>query len=419
MSGTKKFKLYLILLLVLLFGCTCTEEQPFIPEDIPGSIVGIIKPAGIEAQISLIQGTVLQTITADSATGYFEIQNIDAGVYNLEFFAPNYGRYILNEVVVYANKVTATPDIFLKPLPEQILLINPADGATNIPLTSPFEIEFSVQMNQPSVQNNFFINPAVNGYFIWENTVEKSKMSFYPDDQYETNKNYTATLTRNATTIYGDTLSFDVESHFTTEGVKVLSTIPEDQATFISPQAAIYIYFNSKMNRESVENNLLLSSLIDSVISGDFKWLDSKRICFEPGDMLASNTEYTVTVKNGAMDIFYSYLENEKTFSFRTEPLMIKSSYPANGATFVSRSTPIVISFNTYVNQAAVENSFSISPAAEGWYFQWSDLTRFQFMGTSKLQANTQYTVTIDVTCIDFWQNHLPVAYSFAFTTGS
>jgi len=389
-------KIYYIALYVIILSLSCTEEQPFVPEDLPGSIVGIVKPLGIDAQINLLQGKLLQSAKADSATGYFEILSITAGVYNLEIVANNYGRLILNQVIVYPNKATATPEIYLKPLPEQIIYINPADNTKNVPLTFPVEIEFSFQMNQSSVENNFTIQPSVSGYFEWNNSAVQNKMIFHPSDQYATNQSYTIKLNRNAKTIYGDTLFFSVESNFTTEDVKIVSTIPEDNATYISPQSEIFISFNSKMDRESVENKIVMSPST----KGDFRWLDSKKVSFKPSEFLASNTEYEVLILPGLKDVYDSFFMDGKSFIFKTEPLKVVSNYPANGATYISTSSPIVLTFNTYMNQAATENSFSISPNIEGWDFQWSDLTRFQFMGTSKLQANTQYTVTIDSSCL-------------------
>ena len=407
-------KINIIILFFLIVFLSCTEEQPFIPEDMPGSIVGLVKPQGINAQINLYQGKLVQSVQSDSITGYFEILNIDAGVYNLEFVADNYGRYILNEVIVYPNKATATPDIYLNQFPEQILFVNPADNAANVPVTFPIEIEFSFQMNQSSVENNFAIQPVVNGYFEWINSANQHKMIFHPSDQYATNQSYTIQLNKNAETIYGDTLFFSVESHFTTENIKIISTIPEDNATYISPQTEIYISFNSKMDRESVESKIAMTPSTN----GDFRWLDSKRVSFKPDGFLASNTEYEIIIFPGLMDIYGSLFLTGKSFTFKTEPLKVVSNYPSNGATYVNTSSPIVITFNTYMNQAAAESSFTITPEVDDWHFQWSDLTRFQFFGTTKLQTNTQYTVTIDSSCADYWNNKLLSEFSFNFMTG-
>jgi len=403
----------LMILLICLTIC-CTEEQPYSPQDKPGKIVGLVKPKGTIVQIDLYQGIIIQTAFTDSS-GYFELDSVTAGTYNLEFSSKNYGRHVLNEVIVYPGQVTTIPDIHLKPYPEQISTITPANGVQNFPLTAPIQIQFSTLMNYQSVENSFFLVPEVNGRFVWEIISGNSKLSFYPVDQYISNLSYVIILTTDAKTIYGDSLSIDLVSNFKTEGVKITTTIPENEATFISPQSAIYVYFNSKMDRQSVEQNFSISP----IKMGNFRWFDSRRFSFQPGAYFASNTEYTITIGAEARDIYNNFLTGNKTFSFETEPLRITYSYPANGATSISRSNPISITFNTFVNQETAQNAFSLIPPVEGWNFQWSDLTRFQYVGSAKLLSNTFYIVTIDTTCSDAWGNLLPTNYSFTFKTGN
>ena len=406
-----RFRSYFFLLICLALGCA--EEQPYSPQDKPGKIVGLIKPEGIIVQIDLLQGTLIQTAFTDSS-GYFELDSVAAGIYNLEFSSRNYGRQVLNEVTVYPGQITTIPNIHLKPFPEQITSFIPVNDEQNFPLTAPIEIQFSTLMDHSSVENNFSLIPDVNGRFVWEIISGNSKLSFHPDDQYRSNYSYVLMLTSGAKTSTGNSLAFDFISLFKTEGVKITTTIPEDDATFISPQSSIYVYFNSRMDRQSVEQNFSITP----IKMGNFKWFDSRRVCFQPGTFLASNTEYIIKIGADAKDTYNNYLATEETFNFETEPLRITSSYPANGATSVSRSSPISVTFNTYVNQGTAQNAFSFAPAVEGWTFQWSDLSRFQYSGSTKLQPNTFYSVTIDTTCSDAWGNLLPTNYSFIFKTG-
>jgi hypothetical protein len=411
MGTAHTFKLLLFLL--ILFFISCTEEQPYSPQDRPGKIVGLVKPEEIDVRVDLYQGTLIKTVIFNSSD-HFVIDSIFAGVYNLEFSAANYGRQILNEVTVYAGQVTTIPDIQLKPYPEQIMSFLPVSDDQQFPLTAPIQIQFSTLMDHNSVENNFSLLPGVNGKFSWEIVSGNSKLSFYPNDQYKSNQDYLMMLTTGAKTSYGQSLSFNFRSTFKTEGVKIMSTIPENNASFISPQTLIYVYFNSKMDHQSVEQGFSITP----TKMGNFKWFDSRRVSFQPGSYLASNTLYTVTISSDVKDTFGSFLQQEQSFAFQTEPLRIISNYPTNGATSVSRSNPITITFNTYVNQDLAQKAFSLSPAISGWNFQWSDFTRFQYTGSTKLQANSSYTVTIDTTCSDEWGNLLASNFSFIFKTG-
>lgn len=412
MGVLRGYGICIAIIFLILSGCT--QEQPYSPVAIPGKIVGFIKPSNATATVFLIQGLETKTTFADS-TGYFEFDSVVAGIYHIKISATNFGAQIISNIIVYPGQTTAVPDVFLKPYPEQIYSTFPVDGAEHFPLTDPIQIDFSTLMDNKSVERSFYLFPTTPGRFQWEIISNRNRLFFFPNDQYVTNVNYLLIITTDARTIYGDSLSFDFQLTFKTEGLKITSTIPDDGATFISPQTYIYINFNSKMERESVENNFLVTP----IKLGNFKWFDSKQLCFQPGSYFASNTIYKVSIFDGARDIYNTYFGSDKEFLFKTEPLLIISSHPVHGATQVSRSSPIILAFNTLVNQESVQNAFSVIPAIEGWSFQWNDLMRFQYSGTSRLMENTYYTVTIDTTCRDAWGNKLPKNFNCIFLTGN
>jgi len=402
------------LVIVLLVTLTCTEEQPYSIEESYGKITGLIKPSGIIAQVNLLQGKLILTTQTDS-TGYFILNNVAVGVYNLEVSAAGFGRQIINEIIVYSHRTTAIQDVYLKPFPEQVAGLNPADGTTSHPVSYPISIEFTTSMMHATVEANFILIPEVSGYFRWEDSAEMSKVYFYPDEQFATNTTYEITLTTGATTAYGDTLSFELSASFKTEGIVITNTNPTNQATFISPETYIYIFFNSDMDRATFDENFSIVPAVDGVIH----WHSLKQVSYRPYIPLASNTLYAVRIDGMTQDIFGSQLKQVETFAFRTEPLTISTNYPENGATYVNRSASISISFNTFVNQEKTERAFRLTPAVEGGNFQWYDLSRFQYMGTAKMAALTTYTVTIDTTCIDAWGNALDKNFILTFTTGN
>lgn len=411
MGKIRCLTLGILAIFLILIGCI--QEQPYSPNADPGKIVGFIKPTTVDAEVVLSQGLSQKSTTTDSV-GYFEFNSVTAGIYNLKISAKNFGSQVLNNIIVMPGQTTTLHDVCLKPYPEQIDAISPVDGAENIPLRTPIQIDFSTLMDHNSVESSFYLFPKQAGWFHWAISSGKSQLIFYPTDPYKTNFNYLVVLTTDARTIYGDSLAFELHNMFKTEGLTITSTTPADGATFVSPQAYLYINFNSNMDRQSTENNFAITP----TKLGNFRWIDAQQACFQPGTYFASNTLYKVTLGAGTHDIHNTYLSSEMIFYFRTEPLTIVSSFPAHGATNISRSSPIIISFNTLVNQAAAENAFSVAPAIEGGKFQWSDLTRFQYTGTTRLLENTYYTITIDTTCSDAWGNKLLHNFACIFRTG-
>ncbi|NOZ60232.1 MAG: hypothetical protein GXO74_00975 [Calditrichaeota bacterium] len=409
-----KLSIYSLIFIAIFFSCA--NDQPLAPEAIKGKIVGIVKPFGIKAQVKLIQGTAIDSVTADSASGYFIIRNVTPGVYNLDFSALNYGRQALSNIIVYEGKTTATPNVTLKPFPEQLGSIFPADYTQDFPVNSTVTIGFTELMNHSSVQSNLTISPTVAGKYEWEIRPSGSVLHFTPEIEFASNTSYLIQLSRQAKTFSADTLAFDVVSHFHTEGFKLVSTTPPDQATYISPQTEIFLVFNTMVDRQTFDD----AFSVEPLTLGNFRWYDAWRVSFQPGYYLASDTEYRIYNLENVADLYGTPLSGKSEFTFRTEPLRVTSYYPLNGATQISRTTSIVVTFNTAVDQAATENSFSIVPRPSNWSFKWNDVTQLVYQGTSPLDANTLYAVTIqDTLCADQWQNPLPRDFTFLFKTGN
>ena len=404
-----------VVIVALFMTFSCTEETPLSGQGANlNSIVGIVKPIGTVALIKVLQGVLITSTYSDSNTGYFEIDNLQVGFYTLEIIAVGYGKNVKNQVQVVADGITSVGEIQLNPFPEQILAIIPSSGSENIQLSDSCGFEFSVLMDRKSVENNFTIVPYVPGHFKWTENTTKNAVYFFLESEFRAYTNYSILLSTGARTIYGDTLSFDIGSKFTTEPVKIEAYTPEHGCTYVKPDVLIYIRFNTAMNRISVEDSF---GMIQAA-NGSFLWHSNEAFSFRPHTFLATNTQYTVVISPNAKDIYGTSLGVTFTLNFSTEPLKITNTNPENGATYIRTDTSIGINFNSTVNQTATENAFSISPSVEG-SFMWTDLTKFTYFPNSNLTPNTSYTITINTNCKDSYGKNLSEIYSFNFTTRS
>ncbi len=406
-----------VFLMVIIVGLcqwmACTEDQPLVIEEEPiGSIVGIVKPIGVIAQVIVYQGFPVDTTTSDTLTGYFELKNLNVGFYTLEVTAPHYGRYVAHGIEVVTAGTTAVGDIHLRPFPEQIEAIVPARNSENVRLDVPCGFVFTTLMDHTSVEDHFHISPSVDGYFVWEETGTQSACYYYPLTKYQTSTTYQFSLSTEAQTIYGDTLAFQVKSDFTTEPVRVLTYTPQSGASYVDPGTSIYIKFNTAMNKPSVEEAF---RMVEPVI-GRMTWHSEDAFSFQPQIYLATNQQYVVSITTNAKDMFGHSLAKLFTFSFTTEPLRVSYHYPANGASNISTDANIQIMFNTSVSRTEAENAFSIFPQVSG-NFQWTDQTKYTFVPTEPFKSNTTYFVTISSTCQDLYGNAMPLEYTFNFTT--
>lgn len=401
-----------IFALFIVLNCTSNKEPIGVLEVHFGSIVGFVKPTGTVALIQVMQGKTIKSTDSDSTTGYFEIKNLQVGFYTLDVRAEGYGRYVENDVQVVSDGITSVGDIYLKPVPEQILTVFPSNGSHNIELTTPCGFEFTTSMDHHSVEANFYISPQVNGYFRWEDNSTQSKIYFYPSLKYRAYTIYQISLGTGAKTIYGDTLSFAISSSFTTEPVQIEAHTPEEGESFVPPGISIYIKFNTPMDKKSVESAFKLAQSA----TGRFVWRNNESFTFTPDILLATNSNYTLTIATTAKDVYSTAMLYPFTLNFTTEPLTIKYNYPFDGSTHINRSTNIYVTFNTIVDQTAAEAAFSISPRVVG-VFEWTDFSQFTFNPDVTLEPNTFYTITVNTNCRDIYNKYLLENYTFRFTT--
>lgn len=412
-KATHKPEKYLLILagIIILFALmNCSDDQPIIIREDDGSIVGIVKPEGVVALVKVFQGVLIDSTFTDSTTGYFEIENLSPGSYEIEIIATGYGTYTQTGVEI--RGITSVGEILLRQIPGQIKAFIPSRGAKNVSLTAPCGIVFNTPMEHNSIENNFDISPNIQGYFQWEDTETTSTLYFYPTSRYRAHTTYTFSLTTGARTISGDSLAFAVSSNFVTEPVQILSSNPENGATYINPGTSIYFRFNTAMERTSVENAFSLEPNVD----GYFIWHNNESFSYYLHSKLATSTFYFADISTNAKDIYGTSIIDIFSIEFAVEPLAIQYNYPQNGSTAIPRNTSIQIAFNTDVNQNLAESAFAISPSVAG-SFSWSDLSRFTFTPEQNLQANRNYTVIITTTCTDISGVPLPDNFQFTFTT--
>lgn len=409
----KTFKIIILCLISVAYSFVCctTEEQPIvIKERIPGSITGLVKPNGIDAQVYLFQGIPVDTTVTDSLTGLFRFDDVSAGFYSIEIIAENYGVFKREEIEVVENGTTAIGEIHLRRIPEQISSILPWNNSSNVKLDENCVIEFTTIMDHSSVEGEFEINPDIEGNFEWSYALNQSVMEFVPTSKYKTNTQYTISLGTGAKTELGDTLKFVVRSKFTTEPLRIEAHLPENGSSDVSPNSTIYVRFNTEMNKTSASIN------ISPIMEGVIKWQNNESYIFVPSGYFSTNTTYDVSIDQTNLDIDGHSLVADFTFSFSTEPLKIINVYPSDGATNVSRNTGIHIAFNTDVDQDATEDAFIVSPEIKG-NFTWSDYSKFTFNPVDKLASDAVYIVTVNTNCKDLYGQSLPASITFTFRT--
>jgi len=182
-----------------------------------------------------------------------------------------------------------------------VTLSSPADGASDVPVTTAVFIVFSEAMNETSVEGAASISGISILAYIWSSNSTMVELTL-PALGYSTI--YTVSISTNATdlsdnSLYAWSMSFTTAaSTADTTSPEVVYTYPEDGQADVPIDDDVIIVFNEPMSRISVESALIVSG---ATIEG-FLWNpDSTRVTVRLAD-LDYDTEYTLTVGSGAED---------------------------------------------------------------------------------------------------------------------
>ncbi|MCD4765798.1 MAG: Ig-like domain-containing protein, partial [Methanosarcinales archaeon] len=184
---------------------------------------------------------------------------------------------------------------------------------TNVPVTTQISVTFSEAMNQTSVENAFDIDPSVNGTFTWSGDT----MNFISDADLASSTKYNVTIGTGAEDLAGNNLATDHLWNFTTAAPDntaptVIGNTPT--GTDVPVTTTITVTFNESMNKTSAESAFLIAP----ATNGSFAW-NGNIMTFIPTSNLASDTNYNVTIRTGAMDLSNNNLTTEYSWQFTTE----------------------------------------------------------------------------------------------------
>jgi Tol biopolymer transport system component len=101
-------------------------------------------------------------------------------------------------------------------------------------------------------------------------------------------------------------------------GVRVVALSPERGATNVSSRMAIRVTFDEEMEQTSVEKRFTLSPLVE----GTFQW-EGKTLVFCPAEPLAYDTNYTVTLQQGARSQQGREIRGDVVWHFCTRRLQV------------------------------------------------------------------------------------------------
>ena len=305
-------------------------------------ILGLIVP--VQAQTYTVWGQVFDTdgitpvdgvtvtVTDLDTTDSLQYVTAGGGYYQTVFGPPatnatNIGDTL--QIVATFGALANTTTVTATGSPQQVNLIltaapdttaptvtpvSPANGATNVPVTTTISATFSEAMNQASAETAFSVD-GVAGTFSWVGNT----MTFTPTANLASDTTYTVTIGTGAQDLAGNPMASAYTWSFVTVDITpptITSVLPADGATDVLVSTTISATFSEAMNTALAEAAF---STTPAAVGTTFSWsTDGKTMTFTPSANLAFNTTYTVIISTGAQDLAGNPMASVYIWSFTT-----------------------------------------------------------------------------------------------------
>ncbi len=302
----------------------------------------------------------------------------------------------------------------------QTIQVMPVNGTQDV---DPESVIF-VAFNQPVVhlgeesssEPGFSLSPEVPGRGVWLNT---STYVFTPEPGMSGGTTYTIALNKNLTATSGATMSSNqaFEYHFSTKQPEIEKVLPM-YGELLSLDGPVKIFFNMRMNTQSVEENFSLTDARGTKVAGKFEWESNDRhLVFTPDSLLERDATYIIRLKSearsaGGLPILVEINTPRHTYSdFGVNTSVVpkfESYYAGFGAYEIDFSAPL--------DDRALDENIQLTPEVAGVrFFAASGERTLLIYGYFRYE--TTYTLRLDPKLKDIWGGELAEAFETTFTT--
>lgn len=175
---------------------------------------------------------------------------------------------------------------------------------------------------------------------------------------------------------------------------------------------AVRVAFNQAMVPLAAVETLTAKPIpveLDPKPAGQWRWLGTRVLVFEPDGRMPLSTDYKVTVPAGVASTSGSKLASPVSWEFSTPSLALQTASPHNGASHVDLDPTITLTFNQPIEKTAMFGALQFrakgktiavervaDPApSEDETVQWRQGRTLVLRPTDKLIPNTSYSLLI------------------------
>jgi hypothetical protein len=300
----------------------------------------------------------------------------------------------------------------------------PANGATNVIVSTPISATFSMAMNSATITSSTFRVTGPGGTSVaGAVTYSGVTATFTPAAALAYATTYTATITTGVTDPGGTPLTNNYTWTFTTitPPPTVISTLPADGATNVSIGQVLSATFSEAMSPTTISATTFTVTGPGGAVAGTVAYL-GVTATFTPTAALTYGAVYTATITTGATDLAGTPLaiNHVWTFTTITPPPTVISTVPVNTATGVSITQEVSATFNEAMSPTTISAAtFTVTGpggVAVAGTVAYSNETA-TFTPTASLAVNTVYRARITTGAEDLAGTSLGANYVWVFRT--
>ncbi len=268
---------------------------------------------------------------------------------------------------------------FTTSAPLSVVAVTPADGSTDVPVTSAVTVQFDNPMDASTVSSSTVTLTDGQGNVVAATVTYDAgtqTATLTPSSPLAVSTTYTLTvIQRMPVELPMRTAARsppDFTSSFSTAALSVIAVTPTDGSADQSVNTAVMVQFNSNMDPTTINSSTLTltdnqGNVVATTVTYD---AGTETATLTPTAPLSNSTSYTLDVVSGAggvADLNGNTLAADFTSSFTTSAsLSVVVVTPANGSTNQSVNTPVTVQFNNPMDASTISTSTVVLTDSQG-----------------------------------------------------
>ena len=246
--------------------------------------------------------------------------------------------------------------------PPTVTSRTPGVGATGVATISPVKVTFDRSMNAATITTSSATiktsgGVAVNTTVSYDATTRVATIN--PTAALAESSTYTVTLDGTIAASDGVALGTPVTWSFTTgTNVKIVSRVPANGATNVSPSAVVSVVFSRAIDPTTLTSASLSLDKAGVVVAGTLAYDPvTTTATFTPGADLAASSVYTLTVTSAIRDANNAPVDGGATTfttAAATSAPNVTATSPLNGAVSVPTGTNVTATFDRALDPSTV-----------------------------------------------------------------